>query len=163
MSKLALAIRDVHYAETELHDELLALGERHKADHDVYHLTGTLAKWAQANVAALAPHGERYGADLDAAAASDGSPGVIAGLREKTSELIGRRPEAGLLLLSDMRTLYLLACEASIDWVILGQGAQGARDQDLLAVVSSCHPQTLRTMRWATAKLKESSPQVLNS
>jgi hypothetical protein len=160
MSKLAIAIRDVHEAETELHDELLAIGERHKADHDVFHLTRTLAQFAQANVAALAPHGERYGKQLDAEAA-DGSSSIMAGLREKSSELLGRRPEAGLLLLRDMRKLYLVACEASIDWVVLGQGAQAARDGDLLAVVSSCHPQTLRTVRWATTKLKESSPQVL--
>ena len=85
----------------------------------------------------------------------------MAGQREKTSERLGRRPETGLLLLRDMRKLYLVACEASIDWVVLGQGAQAARDADLLAVVSSCHPQTLRTVRWATTKLKESSPQVL--
>jgi hypothetical protein len=161
MSKLAIAIREVHHAETELHDELLALGERHRTDHDVYHLTRTLAQFAQANLAALAPHGERYGADLDPEAA-DGSSSLMAGLREKTSELLGRRPEAGLLLLRDMRKLYLVACEASIDWVILGQGAQGARDQDLVGVVSSCHPQTLRTVRWTTTKLKESSPQILN-
>jgi hypothetical protein len=162
MSKLAIAMRDVHHAETELHDELLALGERHKVDHDVFHLTRTLAKFAQANVAALAPHGERYGADLDADA-PDGSSSLASTLREKTSELLGRRPETGMLLLADMRRLYLIACEASIDWVILGQGAQGARDQELLAIVSSCHPQTLRTVRWATTKLKESSPQILNS
>jgi hypothetical protein len=161
MSKLAIAISDVHRAETELHDELLALGERHKPDHDVYHLTRTLAQFAQANVAALVPHGERYGVNLDCQTA-DGSSSIMAGLREKASELLGRRPEVGMLLLSDIRTLYLVACEASIDWVILGQGAQGARDQDLLAVVSSCHPQTLRTVRWATTKLKEVSPQILN-
>lgn len=160
MNRLEVAIRDVHHAETELHDELLALGDRHEADHDVYHLTRTLAQWAEANVAALAPHGERYGADLDAGA--DGSTRLMAGLREKTSELLGRRPEVGLLLLTDMRRLYLVACEASIDWVILGQGAQGARDQDLLAVVSRCHPQTLRCVRWATTKLKETAPQALN-
>jgi hypothetical protein len=162
ISKLAVAIRDVHHAETELHDELLALGERHKAEHDVYQLTRTLAKFAQANVAALAPHGKRYGADPDPEAPDDSSS-MMARLRQKTSELLGRHPEVGMLLLRDMRTLYLVACEASIDWVILGQGAQGARDQDLLAVVASCHPQTLRTVRWATTKLKESSPQVLNS
>jgi hypothetical protein len=155
-----MAIRDVHEAETELHRELLALGERHQVDHDVFHLTRTLAQWSAANIAALAPHGERYGVDLDAE--PDGSSSLMAALRETGSQLIGRRPEGGLLLLRDMRTLYLAACEASIDWVVLGQGAQGAHDQELLSVVSRCHPQTLRTVRWATTKLKESAPQVLN-
>jgi hypothetical protein len=162
MSRLAIAIRDVHHAETNLHDELLALGDRHKAEHDVYHLTRTLARFAAANVAALARHGARYGTDPDTEA-PDGSSSIMPGVREKTSDVLGRQPQAGIPLLHDIRTLYLVACETSINWVILGQGAQGARDQDLLAVVSSCHPQTLRTVRWAATKLKESSPQLLNS
>jgi hypothetical protein len=35
--------------------------------------------------------------------------------------------------------------------------------KDLLDLAERCHPQTLRVSRWAEAKLKESSPQVLAS
>jgi hypothetical protein len=62
--------------------------------------------------------------------------------------------EPGLLLLRDLRALHLLYAEASIDWVILGQGAQAARDTDLLDTVSSCHTRTLRGMKWTVTRLK---------
>jgi hypothetical protein len=160
--KLDVAIEEVHSAEATLARELLAIGERHKADHDVYHLTRTLAEHARARLEALEPHAERYGASIDSDAA-DGEPGggVLSALREKGSELTGRRSAAGLLLLRDMRKLHLLAAEASIDWTILGQGAQAARDAELLATVTESHPETLRALRWTTTKLKETAPQVL--
>jgi hypothetical protein len=81
-------------------------------------------------------------------------------MRAKTSELLGRHPEPGVLLLRDLRELY---AEASINWVILGQGAQAARDAELLAAVSHCHAQTLRGMKWTVTRLKVASPQVLTS
>jgi hypothetical protein len=162
--KLDVAIEEVYAAEARLARELLALGERHKADHDVYHLTRTLAERAQARLAALAPHAERYGASVDSDAPGEGGAGgVISALREKGSELAGRRSSTGLLLLRDVRKLHLLAAEASINWTILGQGAQAARDSELLATVTESHPETLRALRWTTTKLKETAPQVLTS
>ena len=153
---LDVAIEEVHAAEAELARGLLALGERHKADHDVYHLTRTLADHARERMKALEPHAERYSVSID-------SGGVLSALREKSSELLGRRSEVGLLLLRDMRKLHLLAAEASINWTILGQGAQAARDSELLATVTESHPETLRALRWTTTKLKETAPQVLTS
>ena len=52
---------------------------------------------------------------------------------------------------------------SSKGWELLGQGAQAARDTELLALTQRCHPQTLRQMRWANAMLKTLSPQVLVS
>jgi hypothetical protein len=86
--------------------------------------------------------------------------GVLDTVREKGSELVGRLPESGLLLL---RELYVLASEASISWVILGQGAQAAKDRELLQAIQECHPDTLRTLKWTNTKIKETSPQVLMS
>jgi hypothetical protein len=159
--KLGMAIRDVHSAEAALASELLDLGERHKVDHDVYHLTRSLASQAQERMKALEDHAERHGESLDDE--DPGGGGMLAAVREKGAELVGRRPEPGLLLLRDMRKLHLLAAEASIDWTILGQGAQAARDRELLATVAECHPDALRTLRWTTTKLKETAPQVLTS
>jgi hypothetical protein len=159
--RLDMAIEDVHAAETALARELLVLGERHKADHDVYHLTRTLAQHAQSRLEALEAHAERYGASVDADAVSEDAGGVLSTVREKSSELLGRRSAVGLVLLRDMRKLHLLAAEASINWTILGQGAQAARDAELLATVTESHPETLRALRWTTTKLKETAPQVL--
>ena len=86
---------------------------------------------------------------------------MLAAIRQKTSELLGRRTEPGLLLLADLRHLYREASGTSLDWELLAQGAQAAKNRDLLALSRRCHPQTLRQAKWANAKLKESSPQVV--
>jgi hypothetical protein len=160
--KLDVAVEHVAQAEQDLADALLKLGERHKSDHDAYHLTRMLERWSQTHLAALQPFAERYEADIDDARTGEGS-GPLAGLRENGAELTGRRPEGGLLLLRDVRQLHLLAAAASIDWTILGQAAQAAKASDLLDCVSRCHPETLRTLRWTVTKLKESAPQALTS
>ena len=159
--KIGMAVSEVHDAEAALVEEMLRVGERHKADHDVYHLTRTLAQKGRERMKALEPHAERYDVKLGGDPGDGGS--VLSTLREKGSELAGRRPETGLLLLRDVRKLHLLVAEASIDWTMLGQGAQAARDVELLATVSECHPEVLRALKWTTTKLKESSPQVLTS
>jgi len=162
--KLGLAIREVRDAEQTLAQQLNALGERHKADHDVFHLTETLQRIAHANLERLEPHGERYGVDVDPAdGPTEHGSGLLEKAREKSAELIGRRPEPGLLLVRDLRTLHLLYAEASIDYVILGQGAQAARDGHLLDAVSHCHAQTLRGMKWTVTRIKTAAPQVLTS
>ncbi len=162
--KIGLALREVHDAETDLAAELLRVGERHKADHDVFHLTRTLSLWCDRHVERLAAQGARYGTDLDAAAGADEQDrGLLARVREKGSELTGRRPEAGILLLRDLRELHLAAARASFAWTALGQGAQAVSDTELLETVTACHPETIRTMKWTVQKLKEASPQVLAS
>jgi hypothetical protein len=162
--KLELAIRAVHGSESTLAEELLELGERHKTEHDVFHLTRTLAEWAQGHARALAQASRRRGFELKAdEPGQDDTGGPLSRIREKTAELIGRRPEPGILLLRDLRQLHLSAAAASIDWTLLGQGAQAARDSELLALVSACHPQTLRTLRWTTTKLKTAAPQILTT
>lgn len=158
--KLGMAIEQLAGAEQRLATELERAGERHRAEHDVHHLSATLAGISRAHVEALAPFGERYGVEVDG---SGGASAVLAAVREKASELSGRRPEAGLLLLRDLRELFLLASDASLGWTVLGQAAQAARDEDLLEVVSECHPDTLRQLKWVTTRIKQAAPQALTS
>jgi hypothetical protein len=158
--KIAMAIRDVRDAEVQLADALGRIGERHRADHDIFHLGRTLIRLHRANLEALAPFGERYGTAVEPGDAETGG-GPLAQAREKASELIGRRPEGGLLLLRDLRHLHLLYAEASIDWVVLAQGAQAIRDGELVETVARCHAETLRGMKWTVTRLKTAAPQVL--
>lgn len=83
--------------------------------------------------------------------------------RENASEVLGRRPEGGLLLLRDLRELHLLYAAASIDWVILAQGAQAAQHAELLKAVTHAHAQTLRGLKWTVTRIKTAAPQVLTS
>jgi hypothetical protein len=159
--KLDMAIEELHRSENELCTVLLSMSDRHRVEHEVFHVTRDMASWSRQHVAELAEAGREFGLDLDPEATDD--PGLLATLRQKASELTGRRAVPGLLLLADLRHLYREASGTSLDWELLAQGAQVARKRELLALAERCHPQTLRVSRWAEAKLKESSPQVLAS
>lgn len=159
--KLGMAIEELHRSEDHLARALLAMSDRHKADHEVFHVARVIAAWSQDHVVQLARIGHDHGLDLSEEPADD--PGLLAGVRQWGAELIGRRPEPGVLLLADLRHIYREASGTSLDWELLAQGAQAARDRGLLELSERCHPQTLRQARWANAKLKEASPQVLAS
>jgi hypothetical protein len=159
--KLGLAIRELHRSENELAHVLLRVSERHKTDHELFHVARDLVGWCHDHVRELAAAGADHGVDLDAEPAGDSS--VFEAVREKASEWLGRRPEPSLLMLADLRHVYRVASGVSLDWELLAQAAQGAREQELLALAERCHPDTLRIVRWANGKLKESATQALVS
>ncbi|MEV0144789.1 MULTISPECIES: hypothetical protein [unclassified Nonomuraea] len=159
--KLDLVIRELHRSENELAHVLLRMSERHKADHETYHVARDLVRWCHDHVRQLARIGEDYGLKLDAEPSAEST--IAERVREKASEWLGRRPEPGLLLLADLRHLYRVASGVSLDWELLAQAAQGSRRRDLLELAERCHPQTLRQVRWANARLKESATQALVS
>lgn len=159
--KLGLAMRELHRSENSLAGFLLKMSDRHKVDHGIHHVARDLARWSQVHVHELAEAGERYEVSMRDEPNDDS--GMMAELRQKASEVLGERPEPGLVLLADLRRLHRKAAGVSLDWELLGQGAQAAKDAELLQLTQRCHPQTLRQMRWANAMLKEISPQVLMS
>ena len=159
--KLDMAIEELHRSENELYTVLLSMSDRHKVDHEVFHVTRDMARWSEQHVAELAEAGRKFDLALDPEARH--VTGLIETIQQKASELSGRHSAPGLLLLADLRHLYREASGTSLDWELLAQGAQGAKKKDLLDLAERCHPETLRVSRWANAKLKESSPQVLAS
>jgi hypothetical protein len=159
--KLDLAIEELHRSENELYTVLLSMSDRHRVDHEVFHVTRDMATWSARHVAELAAAGGELGLDLDPQA--EHVAGLLEALRQKASELTGRRSAPGMLLLADLRHLYREASGTSLDWELLAQGAQGAKRKELLDLAERCHPQTLRVARWAESHLKVASPQVLAS
>ncbi|SNS20354.1 hypothetical protein SAMN04488107_1675 [Geodermatophilus saharensis] len=159
--KLGLAIEELHRSESHLARSLLAVSDRHAADHEIFHVARDLAGWSRRHVAELARTGRDFGVELDPEPPED--PGVLERVRQATSDRLGRRPEPGLLLLADLRHVHRQAAGVSLDWELLAQAAQGARKRELLELAQRCHPDTLRQMRWANAQLKESATQVLTS
>jgi len=159
--KIGLVLHELHRSENDLAQKLLHVSERHKADHEIYHLARDLAKWSQQHVREIADIGQRYGQNLDPE--PEGEAGMVKKAVEKGSELLGRRSEVALLMLIDLREVYMMASGVSADWEMLAQAAQGLKHHDLLDVTKRCHPETLRQMRWANAKLKETSTQILVS
>jgi hypothetical protein len=158
--KIDQALTDLHRREDELAATLLAVADRHKAEHEVFHLARDLAGWCQGHVRRIAGIGHSYGLELDPEPAGD--PGLLQQVRHGVGERLDRT-DRGIQLLRDLRTVYLDASGVSVDWELIAQAAQGVRDRDLLALCSDCHPDTLRVARWANAQLKESATQVLVS
>ena len=93
--------------------DLLKVADRHKVDHEIYHVARDVARWSQQHVHELAEVGKRYGLTLTDDAKSDS--GLLGGIREKASEVAGRRPEPGLLLLADLCHLHRVAAGGSLD------------------------------------------------
>ena len=158
-NKVGLAIEELHRAENDLAAELLQASDRHKADHDIFYLGRDLARWSQQHVSKLAERGRDYGVYLDDDPVDDAS--LMATVRQKGAELLGRHHDPALLLLKDLREIHRKAAGVSLDWEILAQTAQALKDTELLSLTQACHPQTLRQLRWANASLKTNAAQIM--
>jgi hypothetical protein len=159
--KLGLALRELHRAENSLARELLKISDRHQAEHEIHYVARDLACWSRRHVAQLADAAHRY--DVHLRTDSPRTSGALAPVRSTISELTRARDEPGLLLLADLRRLHRKAAGVSLDWELLAQGAQAVKDIELLELAGTCHPQTLRQLKWANAMLKTLSPQILAS
>jgi hypothetical protein len=152
-----LALRALHRAECRLADDLVALADRHRAEHEVHHVATDLARWSREHARRLA-----------GAAGSEGPPGdpadrLFAPVAASGPQETDRHPAPGLVLLRDLRDVHLAATETSLHWEMLAQAAQASRNAALLELASSCHPRTLRQMRWTNTMIRTLSPQVLTS
>jgi hypothetical protein len=157
--KLGLALKQVQDAEEELASELLKVADRHAVDHEIHHTAHRLALGCAALTERLRPFGDRYETEIEPADAD--SPGLLERMRQRSSELLGRTPPSGMLLLRDLRELWLAAQAAEISWVVLAQGAQAARDPELLALATEGHDEAEVRGKWIRTHIKESAPQVL--
>lgn len=156
--KLGMALRELHRSELRLARSLDAIAARHHNDHAIYYVALGLARWSREHLELIAETGQRYGVRLRARPRTTALTETV---QQWVSDRVGRRPEPALLLLADLRRLHRLAAGVSLDWELLAQGAQAAKDDRLLKLTQRCHPQALRQMRWANAMLKELSPQAL--
>lgn len=156
---LEYALHRVHGGENELVQQLDRLAGKHQKDAEVYHVAQDLARWSQLNIARLADAAVDY--DVELAREPDGTGKVRHAADALASMAPGKAP--AVVLLEDLRDLYLAASETSLAWEMLAQHAQARRETDLLKLTEECHPQTLRQIRWANGMIKVLSPQVLAS
>lgn len=158
-NKIPMALEELHRAENDLAGELLQASDRHKVDHEIFYLGRDLARWSQIHVRELARVGKDYGLDLDPEPEDDST--LMAKVRQKGADLLGRHHDPALLLLNDLRTIHRKAAGVSLDWEILAQTSQALKDRELLELAQRCHPQTLRQLRWANASLKTNAAQIM--
>jgi hypothetical protein len=159
--KIGPALEHLHATEAEFAKDLRTIAERHAAEHDVYHVGMMLADRCEQLVASLEPFAEAYGQHVDADTDVDAVRSFAERIRRATSDVLGRSERTGLLLLRDLRELFIEANEAQIDWTIVRQGALAVRDQKLVTACDVGLFETERTVRWLKTRIKEAAPQVM--
>ncbi|MEU8137907.1 hypothetical protein [Streptodolium elevatio] len=160
MKGFTIVLRALHRGEGDLARALVTAAEHHRNEHEFHHVATDVARWSREHVRRLAAVAADCGLDLgDAPEAA----GLLPARRREEPDVTGHHAEPGLLLLRDLRDLHLHAAENSLHWEMLAQAAQAAREQQLLALATACHPQTLRQMRWTNTMIKTLAPQTITS
>jgi hypothetical protein len=161
--KLGAALEHLRRSVDDLGEEIRAVGERHAAQQDVYHMAHTLSARIDRLATSLDPFMEAYGQGAAREEAGDAVRSFAEKLRRATSTITARSPKTGLLLLRDLRELFVDASLVEIDWTIVRQGAMAARDEPLVRAATVGLEETGRVLRWLKTRIKESSPQILMS
>jgi hypothetical protein len=139
----------LHAAQEGLATAFREVADAHREEVDVFHMCHRLAEQCDAHAERLAPFVARYGE------IADDEP-------ERLHSAIFQPGRSGpLALLRNLQDLYLMAAECDLAWTVIGQAAQGARDDDLLEVVHACEAETAMQMKWARSRIKEGAPQAL--
>ncbi len=161
--RLGDALKHLHGRVEELARTLTKTAERHAADHDVFHVGRSLAGRVESLAGSLEPFLATYGKGADDDDVAEAWRSLTEGIRRAGSELMGRSSKAGLILLGDLRELYVETSETEIDWIIVRQGALAARNEDLERLCRVGIEETRRVATWLGSRIKETSPQVLVS
>ncbi|MDX6556391.1 MAG: hypothetical protein QOD86_2586 [Miltoncostaeaceae bacterium] len=140
----------LHRAQVDLAAAFREVGRGHADEPDVRHICAQLAGQCDRHADLLRPFAERYGEEADDEPDRLHSDLFAGGVRG-----------GGMGLLRDLHDLYLMACECDISWTIVGQAAQGARDDDLLGVVRACEGETDIQLKWLRTRMKQAAPQAL--
>jgi hypothetical protein len=157
--KIGTVLKDLHHDENELARTLVRVADEHRADHEVYHLGHDLAEWSIRHVREIAAIAGQFGEQIDPA--PDVAPTLVQQARRWVSEAGGRSAEMELVMVRDLRDIYLRASSVLTDWEMIGQAAQAIVHDELLELATRCQAETKRQATWANAKIKESSTQAL--
>jgi len=139
----------LHRSEEELREAMLEVGQAHKDEVDVFHTCQRLAEECARHAQKLGPFANRYG---------ENAPTEPERLQR---ELFDGTRKGGLELLRELQDLYLMVCECDMAWTVIGQGAQGARDEELIGVVDECKSETATQLLWLKTRMKQAAPQAL--
>jgi hypothetical protein len=161
VNRVGFILRELYRAEETLAEECVKVGERFAAEHEVWYGCKRLAQQGHARADAVRRYAVRFEENLPPAADTEPGHTATAPLRQKVAELLGRRPEPGLLLIDSLRELHLLAQDVSFQWLLAGQVAQVLRDAELLALVDELHREAITEIKWLKNQAKQAAPQAL--
>jgi hypothetical protein len=139
----------LHRAQCHLAAAFREVAEGHGEEVDVFHTCQKLARECDRHAERLKPFVDRYGEEAPE------EPDRL------HSEIFRGSRTGGLGLLRDLQDLYLMAAECDISWTLVGQAAQGLRDNDLLDVVMTSEKETAVQLKWLRTRMKEAAPQAL--
>jgi hypothetical protein len=139
----------LHRTQTTLGDAFGQVADAHRDEADVFHTCRRLAGQCAEHARRLEPFARCYAED---------APDEPERLH---SELFRGTRSGGVGLLRDLHDLYLMAAECDMCWTVVGQAAQGARDEELLAVVRRCEGETAIQLKWLRTRMKQAAPQAL--
>lgn len=139
----------LHRAEVELAKAFHEVAEAHGDEPDVEVECGMLAQRCEKRAADLLPVVERYGES------EDDEPDRL------HNDLFDGARSGGLGLLRDLHDLLLMATECELAWAVVGQAAQGLRDEELIALVEGADRETTIQILWLRTRLEQAAPQAL--
>ena len=136
-------------AQDQLAQALREVGKAHSDEADIFTQCQLQAEVCDRHSGQLRPFAERY-----AEKAPDEPESMHA-------ELFQGPRSGGLGLLRDLHDLYVSAAHCDITWTLVGQAAQGVRDNELLEVVRRCEGETSTQLKWLRTRMKAAAPQAL--
>jgi hypothetical protein len=139
----------LHRAQATLGEAFGQVADAHRDEADVLYTCRRLSRQCADHARQLEPFAGRYAED---------APDEPERLHP---ELFHGPRSGGIGVLRDLHDLYLMAAECDICWTVVGQAAQGARDQELLAVVQRCESETALQLKWLRTRIKQAAPQAL--
>lgn len=163
MNEIGKLLQRIHDAELELGDDYSSVGERHAADDEISTLCHALARQCGQHATRLGPVAERYGEHIEDEDDEGPDPWavVLASMRHKASELLDRRRETRMVVLEDLRRLFLAAENVAILWVVAVEVAGAEHDAELLQVVTECRTETDAQVKELVTQIKVVAPQAL--
>jgi hypothetical protein len=161
MTKIGMALEDLYRAEEALADAYIRAGERLAAEHELWYHCRRAAEQCHRHADAIRPFAQRHEQQLPPADDDTVGETATGTMRRRLAEVLGRRPESGLLLLRSLHQLYLQAQDVSFHWILATQLAQATRDQELLGLAQELHRETLVQIAWLESHVKQASPQAL--
>jgi hypothetical protein len=142
-------IQLVHQSEKDLAKGFYDVAERHKAEPDILSNCNMLGRWSEELCNELEPMTEKYGTEDNPEA------------DRLLHDFFDKKRKGALALIQDLQDLWLMANEANISAIVLGQAAYGLRDESLIALCTAIEQKSKRQAAWLLTRIKSAAPQAL--
>lgn len=142
-------IQLAHESQKDLAKAFYDVAEKHQAEPDIFTTCNMLGTWSENFCNDLAPMTKKYGTEDNPEA------------DHLLHAFFDRKRKGPLALLQDLQDLWLMANEANISAIVLGQAAMGLRDEGLLSLCTRIEEKSKRQLAWLLTRIKSSAPQIL--